>query len=199
MLGVGVADRALADPPSLSMRDDAVPRVAQAAADVSGLARMCGWRNARRDPLAPDRDGDTAIHVAATMRNAACLERLLVRGLSPDAHNHINGRIPIMSAMLAERDRQFAILLAAGANLALADRTGNTPLHVAAQINAPGHVLALLKAGAPADARNAQGQSFQRYLFMTPDHLLNEETRRSRRAVAVWLQQNGIALETDTP
>ncbi|WP_428628085.1 ankyrin repeat domain-containing protein [Sphingopyxis sp.] len=155
--------------------------------------------DAGADPMLPDRDGDTAIHYAAMDRNPAYLELFLARGLSPDTRNRVSGRTPIMSAMLAERDRQFTLLMAAGANLAQTDMTGNTPLHVAAQINKPRYVLTLLNAGAPAAARNAQGQTFQRYLFMTPGHLLNEETWRLRRAVATWLLQHDIALETDTP
>lgn len=151
------------------------------------------------DPLLPDRDGDTAVHYAAMARNPAYLEIFLARGLSPDTRNLISGRTLLMSAMLGERDRQFATLLAAGASVALADSTGNTPLHVAAQINEPRYVLALLEAGAPATARNAQGQTFQRYLFMTPDRLLNAETLQSRRAVAAWLQRRGIALERESP
>lgn len=155
--------------------------------------------DAGADPLSPDRDGDTALHIAAMVRDPAYLKLLLARGLSPDTPNSLSGRTPLIAAMLAERDRQVAMLLSAGASVGLADATGNTPLHIAAQINEPRHVLALLKAGAPAAARNAQGQTFQRYLFMTPDRLLNAETSRSRRAVASWLQQHGIALETKTP
>lgn len=151
------------------------------------------------DPLLPDRDGDTAVHYAAMARDPAYLEILLARGASPDTPNRSNGRTPLMAAMLAENDRQFSRLLAAGASAALADATGNTPLHVAAQINEPRYVLALLDAGAPATARNAQGQTFQRYLFMTPDRLLNTETLQARRAVLTWLRQHGIALETPVP
>lgn len=161
--------------------------------------RVRAMLDAGGDPLLPDRDGDTAVHYAAMARNPAYLAIFLARGLSPDARNCRSGRTPLMSAMLAERGRQFASLLAAGASVALADATGNTPLHVAAQINEPRYVLALLQAGAPADARNAQDQTFQHYLFMTPDRLLNAETLRARRAVAAWLRGRGIAREMQAP
>lgn len=147
------------------------------------------------DPLLPDIDGDTAVHYAASARDPAYLQILLARGISPDTANTITQRTPIMSAMMAERERQFDMLLRAGASVSLADRMENTPLHVAAQINEPKWVLRLLEAGAPAEARNRQGQTFQRYLFMTPDHLLNSETRRTRHDVAAWLRSNGIALQ----
>lgn len=155
--------------------------------------------DAGADPLLPDPDGDTALHYAAMARNPAYLELLLARGLKPDARNRISGRTPLMAAMLAERERQFTMLLAAGASVTQADVMGNTALHVAAQINEPRRVWMLLEAGAPPAARNAQGQTFQRYLFMTPDRLLNAETLRWRRAVASWLRRNGIAVETEAP
>ena len=99
------------------------------------------------------------------------------------------------SELPALTKKDWLMLLAAGVNLGRADRTGNTPLHVAAQINDPGRVLALLKAGAPANARNKQGQTFQRYLFMTREGLLSAEARTARRAVVTWLRQNGIPVE----
>ena len=175
------------------------PSIAERIAAGSSVQSISMLLDAGRDPLAPDGDGDTAMHTAAMVRDPTYLQLLLARQLSPDVPNRITGRTPIMSAMLAERDRQVTLLLAGGANVALADAMGNTPLHIAAQINEPGYVLALLEAGAPAAARNAQGQTFQRYLFMTADHRLNDETRRARRGVASWLVRRGIALETAAP
>ena len=66
---------------------------------------------------------------------------------------------------------------------------------LAAQINQPRHVLALLQAGADPNARNAQGQTFQRYLWMTKEQLLNEQTRKGRKAVVKFLQRNGIPVQ----
>ena len=77
----------------------------------------------------------------------------------------------------------------------MADRMGNTPLHVTGQINEPARALDLLNAGADPMARNAQGVTFQRYLFMTRAALLNAETRRQREAVEAWLKAHGIAIE----
>ena len=200
LIGASATDRALASPPAATVASDVVePSIAQWIAAGSNPEGLAALLDSGRDPLAPDSDGDTAMHTAAMVRDPAYLELLLARGLSPDARNRRSNRTPIMSAMLAERDRQFAMLLAAGADVGQSDATGNTPLHVAAQINQARYVLALLGAGAPAAARNAQGQTFQRYLFMTPGHLLTEEAWRSRRAVANWLLRNGIALEAQTP
>ncbi|MDR6832425.1 MULTISPECIES: ankyrin repeat domain-containing protein [unclassified Sphingopyxis] len=161
--------------------------------------RIAKLLDAGADPLLPDADGDTALHHAAMAQNPAYLKLLLARGWEPDSRNRISGRTPLMAAMLAERERQFAMLLAAGASVAQADVMGNTPLHVAAQINEPRHVWTLLEAGAPPTARNAQGQTFQPYLFMIPDRLLNAATLRWRQDVASWLRRKGIAIEQEAP
>jgi hypothetical protein len=200
LIAASATDRAPADPPTVAIASEqGEPSIAAWIAAGSNLEGLRALLDAGRDPLRPDRDGDTAVHAAAMARDPAYLELLLARGLSPNVRNARSQRTPIMSAMLADRDRQFAMLIAAGADLALADAMGNTPLHVAAQINQPHYVLALLRAGGPPAALNAQGQTFQRYLFMAPGHLLTEENWRSRRAVADWLRRSGIVLEVPTP
>jgi ankyrin repeat protein len=167
----------------------------QSIQNRQSLSRFQELLDGGADPSQADGDGDTAMHYAAAARDPGYLRILLAHGVSGNMPNRITGRTPIVSAMMYERDRQFDMLLAAGVNLGRADRTGNTPLHVAAQINDPGRVLALLKAGAPANARNKQGQTFQRYLFMTREGLLSAEARTARRAVVTWLRQNGIPVE----
>lgn len=167
----------------------------QSIRNRQSLSRFQDLLDGGADPLQADGDGDTAMHHAAAARDPGYLRMLLARGVSPDTPNTTTGRTPIVSAMMYERDRQFDMLLAAGASPGRADRMGNTPLHVAAQINDPGRVLALLKAGAPPDARNRQGQTFQRYLFMTRERLLSAEARTARRAVVAWLRQHGIPVD----
>lgn len=147
------------------------------------------------DPLACDDDGDTAMHYAAAARDPGYVRLLLDHRVSPDAPNTVTGRPPIVAAMIYQRDRQFTLLLAAGANPGLADRTGNTPLHIAAQINNHRYALALLDAGAPASARNDQGQTFQRYMFMLDQTLLTHDARRARGAVLAWLRRHEVPLE----
>lgn len=96
-----------------------------------------------------------------------------------------------MSALVFERDAQIDLLLAAGVDLNLTDRTGNTALHVAAQINDPGKVLRLLKAGAPVDVLNAQRQTFRRYLYMTRPELLHRDAAEDLARVTDWLAARG--------
>ena len=56
-------------------------------------------------------------------------------------------------------------------------------------------MLKLLQAGADPNAKNAQGVTFQRYLFMTRDAMLNAQTRRERDAIRDWLRDHHIAIE----
>jgi uncharacterized protein len=137
----------------------------------------------------------TVIHDAAQVPTARWLEMLLENGADPNARDGRTTATPIFSALMADRVKQFKLLLALGADVHLANRTGNSPLHVAAQINQPWRALDLLRAGADPLAHNAQGASFQRYLFMTKESLLNAEARGGRQAVRAWLVENGITLE----
>jgi ankyrin repeat protein len=150
-------------------------------------------------PATGDPTGEHILLIAARVRDADWLAMLLESGIGPDIKRlpgeeiePIGQSVPIGVAMMAGRDRQFDMLLAAGSNVNLTDRTGNSPLHLAAQINQPWQALALLKAGADPLARNAQGQSFQRYLFMTRDALLTDKARKGRAAVEAWLRARGI-------
>ena len=150
----------------------------------------------------PGFEGDTVIHDAARDRNPKWLKLLLKNGADANAHNAQSGAVPLSRALISDRDKQFEMLLKAGADPNIADATGNTPLHVAAQINKPWHVYTLLtnRAG-PADPfiRNAQGQTFQRYLFMTEDRLLNKRTREGQQLVLDYLAFKGIPIEPGAP
>lgn len=150
------------------------------------------------DPAQPGFEADTAVHAAAGHRDPIWLKLLLENGASPNLRNAQSGVVPLSRALIANRDKQFEMLLWAGADPNIADATGNTPLHVAAQINKPWHVFTLLVNRAdPADPflRNAQGQTFQRYLFMTEDRLLNKHTREGRQLVLDYLSIKDIPME----
>jgi uncharacterized protein len=145
---------------------------------------------------------DHAAVDAASHRNPKWLKLLLENGASPNVRNSASGATPLGHALIADRDEQFEMLLGAGGDPNLADATGNTSLHVAAQINKPWHVYMLLTNRAnPADPflRNAQGHTFQRYLFMTEDGLLNKRTREGRRLVLDYLSIKDIPIEPGAP
>lgn len=187
--------RSLATGADLSVRGDKNVTLLQWALLNKRLDSLKVLLDAGADPLQPGMDGDTVIHMAAMANDPAYLAELLARGVNPNAANGTTGAGPLRSALMGERAEQFHALLAAGADPDMPDRMGNTPLHVAGQINEPARALELLEAGADPMARNAQGVTFQRYLFMTRAALLNAETRRQREAVEAWLKAHDIAIE----
>ena len=180
----------------LSTRGDKNVTLLQWAVLNQSLAGMKALLDAGADPTQAGMDNDTVVHMAAMANDAAYLSELLARGVNPNVRNAETGSGPLRAALMGERDEQFRALLAAGADPDLADRMGNTPLHVAGQINEPQRALDLLNAGADPIAHNAQGVTFQRYLFMTRAALLNAETRSSREAVEAWLKAHHISLES---
>ncbi|MFC7655200.1 ankyrin repeat domain-containing protein [Pseudonocardia benzenivorans] len=147
------------------------------------------------DPTRGDSGGTTAVHLAAQADTPYWLETLLARGVSPDTPNTVTQATPLMAALMAARRENADRLINAGAQLDRADRQGDTALHVAALINDAGHVLQLLEAGANPSLRNVQGVTFQRYLFITKDSVLDTDARHQRDAVKAWLQQHGVPLE----
>jgi uncharacterized protein len=44
-------------------------------------------------------------------------------------------------------------------------------------------------------SRNAQGQTFQTYLFITPTDLLNPKEKAQVQRVIDWLEQHHISVE----
>lgn len=155
--------------------------------------------DAGADPNRPGLGGATAMHMAAIADDPAYLRLLLEHGGDPNARHGETGATPLAGATGPRTDAQFRMLLDAGADPDIADRTGNTPLHAAAKINAGAHVIALLEEGASPNARNAQDATFQPYFFRTRDDVLSADARAHRSAVVAWLRANGIPLEAGTP
>lgn len=178
--------------PDARGRDDATLLV-QAIVDGqrdSALALL----DAGADPNLPAQGGETPVHAAAFARDPALLALVLGRGGDPDIANPATGATPLMAAILGAGADQVRMLLDAGADPAIADRLGDTPLHVAARSNDGASLLLLLQRGAPPLADNRRGRSFQDFYFATPREVLDARGLQERRAVVAWLKANDVPL-----
>ncbi|AEF46972.1 Ankyrin [Serratia sp. AS12] len=151
------------------------------------------------DVAVPGLEGNSVLHTAATVQDPQYLRLLLAHGVPVNLRNTMTGATPLSAAVLAGREEQLRLLLAAGADTTLSDRLGDAPLHVAAKINAPQLALMLLQAGADGKARNRQGQTFQFYFSLTPAHLQSEEMRDRYRQLDVWLKSHHQATHYAPP
>ncbi|KIU36724.1 ABC transporter permease [Methylobacterium radiotolerans] len=152
--------------------------------------------DAGADPSAPGLDQESALHMAAMVEEPTYLEILLRHGAPVDPVSPRGRWTPLFRAVQNRREAQIALLLRAGADLSRVDATGNSLLHVAAQVGAANPwVLRLLEAGIDPTLRNAQRKTFQPYFFATPDRLLNDEARETRAAVRAWLVRHGVPAE----
>ncbi len=140
-------------------------------------------------------DGASVLHLAAAAEDPAYLKLLLARPARVDVPHARTGATPLMAALMAGRAAQVRLLLDGGARLDATDRQGDTALHVAAKINDAGSALLLLQAGADPQARNQRGATFQRYLALTPERVLDATALAQRRALRAWLETHGIATE----
>lgn len=149
------------------------------------------------DPAVHGLGGSTAAHTAAIARRPVHLETLLAAGVDPDVRHATTERTPLMGAVGIDLGEHFSMLLEAGADVTLSDRTGLTALHLAAMLNAGPHVLELLDRGADPEAVSSTGATFQDYFWNTPADVMNERALEDRRLVAEWLQTNGIEVAQD--
>ncbi|WCS26184.1 ankyrin repeat domain-containing protein [Methylobacterium sp. NMS14P] len=153
--------------------------------------------DAGADPSVPGLDQETVLHMAAMVEDPAYLEILLRHGAPVDPVSPRGQWTPLFRAVQNRRETQIALLLRAGADPNRIDATGNSLLHVAAQVGAANPwVLRLLEAGIDPTLRNAQRKTFQPYFFTTPERLLNDTARETRAAVRAWLARHGVPAET---
>lgn len=143
--------------------------------------------------------GDAALHTAANASTHHYLEALLEAGADPDVRNATTQRTPLMEAASMFTEDQFWLLLDAGADVTLADRSGTTALHRAALTNAISHVLPLLERGADPVATDDVGATFQDYLYHGDPDILHARARRELGKVADWLTAHDIPLHDKVP
>jgi uncharacterized protein len=92
------------------------------------------------------------VHYAAKPNVPVYLEVMVKHGADPNTPNGVTRVTPLVPALMGQREENFRMLMAAGADPNAPDRMGDTPLHVAAKINPFARVFDLLEAG-PIPAR----------------------------------------------
>lgn len=141
-------------------------------------------------PSTPGMEGESVAHLAASVDDPRYLQVLARHGAPLDLIGGHAARTPIFRAVQSRRDAQFEQLLAAGADINRSDASGNTLLHVAAEVGDARRVLQLLQAGAAHDRANIRGVRFQSLLFAQDMARLSAKGRSERDAVMRWLSAN---------
>jgi ankyrin repeat protein len=144
------------------------------------------------DPTRGNRDGQTALHLAAMAITPGWMEVLIDHGASPDVPNTITGATPLYDALRTASDDNIDFLLSAGASVTVKDREGVTPLHQAAMVKNSPAVLKFLEAGADPLAEDRRGATFQDYLYEGDPALLTGKAQRAYEGVAKWLREHDI-------
>lgn len=129
------------------------------AAVEGNVARMTEVLGTHPDLLnSPDRDGWTALHLAAYFGRLEAVRFLLnkgavVRGVSKNAR----AATTLHTALSARRTEIATLLLERGADLEATAAEGNTPLHAAAEAGSPEAVELLVGRGANVNPRRNDG------------------------------------------
>ncbi|MGH9385698.1 MAG: ankyrin repeat domain-containing protein [Vicinamibacterales bacterium] len=132
----------------------------------------------------PDGDGSTALHWAATHRDAEMTELLLRSGASVKAETRIGAMTPLVMAARHGSETVIRALLQAGATAGEANTNGTTALMYAAASGNAGAVLLLLDGGADANAKDVtNGQTA----------LMFAAARNAAEAIAVLLTRGAGA------
>ena len=117
---------------------------------------------------ARDAEGNSLLHIAATLGNAPLMGVLLAHTANPHANNN-RQQTPLHLAAYHNWVEVIRLLLAQQASLTAVDDTGNTALHTAAAAGSSEAVVFLLEAGIFPDTQNKDGLT-ARQLAETHQH-----------------------------
>lgn len=154
--------------------------------------------NAGADTAHRDKDGNTVLHYAGESENPVYVTELLARHLDPNVETP-GHRTPLMLTILSRNVTGMRALIAAGANLEVAESNGDTALIIAAESNSFDQVIELLHAGAnPLAGHKIRGRpdtTFQGFLNMTPENVMSAEGKRKKAEIRAWLVAHNVAVE----
>ena len=138
--------------------------------------------NAPQIATIEDKEGISAIHLAAGLREDTTFQLLLDLGADINARDHM-GSTPLHYAILKQSSRTIELMLRRGVNVNISDFSGKTPLILATKKEDVKAVQDLLGAGADWLVRDAQGNCAIHYaaqngnlnllemLFLAPEDL----------------------------
>jgi len=136
--------------------------------------------------------GQTALHMAAGAKRKPYLNILLDHGADPNVRDGRTEAPVLSEAIMNGNHDAVSLLLKYRADPNAVNRQNETPLHVAAQINDYGSMLALLEAGADPAIRDRGGHTFAAYFVIKPkESMMSWEAKRGRKAVQDWLASHG--------
>jgi uncharacterized protein len=180
------------------------------AVDTDGRSMLeCAvWKNkhaafeallsAGADTTHRDKVGETVLHYAAESDFHEYATELLARHLNPNVETN-DHRTPLMLSVFAKNEALMRALIAAGANLEVAESNGDTALIIAAETNSFDQVIVLLHAGAnPLAGHRIQGKpdtTFQGFLNMTPENVLTADAKRKKAEIREWLVAHNVPVE----
>jgi ankyrin repeat protein len=154
--------------------------------------------NAGADTGHRDKAGETVLHYAGESENPVYVTELLARHLDPNVETS-DHRTPLMLTILSKNGAAMRALIAAVANLEVAESNGDTALIIAAETNSFDQVIELLRAGAnPMATHNIQGKpgmTFQVFLNMTPENVLSADGKRKKAEIRAWLEAHHVPVE----
>ena len=118
-------------------------------------------------PNVRDFNGTPAIVVAATMGDAGMIGELLKHGANPNLADRIAGNTALIRGAARGSETIIAILLQAGADINLENKSGETPLIKAIQEEKVDAIKMLVSVGADLDQADYTGQTPYDYAVMS--------------------------------